>query len=29
MSLSKLQKLYPSAFDKCAIVFVPPLACEK
>ena len=29
MSLSKLQKLYPSAIDKCAVVFVPPLACEK
>jgi hypothetical protein len=29
MSLSKLQKLYPSAMDKCAMVFVPPLACEK
>jgi hypothetical protein len=29
MSLSKLQKLYPSAIDKCAMVFVPPLACEK
>ena len=34
MSLSKLQKLDPSAIDKYAIdkyamVFVPPLACEK
>jgi hypothetical protein len=29
MSLSKLQKLYPSAIDKCAMVFVPPLACGK
>jgi hypothetical protein len=29
MSLSKLQKLYPSAIDKCAMVFVPSLACEK
>jgi hypothetical protein len=29
MSLSKLQKLYPSAIDKCSMVFVPPLACEK
>jgi hypothetical protein len=29
MSLSKLQKLDPSAIDKCAMVFVPPLACEK
>jgi hypothetical protein len=29
MSLSKLQKLDPSAIDKCATVFVPPLACEK
>ncbi len=27
--LSKLQKLYPSAIDKCAMVFVPPLAVEK
>jgi hypothetical protein len=25
MSLSKLQKLDPSAIDKCAMVFVPPL----
>jgi hypothetical protein len=29
MSLSKLQKLDPSTIDKCAMVFVPPLACEK
>jgi hypothetical protein len=29
MSLSKLQKLYPSAIDKCAMVFFPPVACEK
>jgi hypothetical protein len=29
MSLSKLQKLYPSAIEKCAMVFFPPLACEK
>jgi hypothetical protein len=29
MSLSKLQKLYPSAIDKGAMVFVPPLACAK
>jgi hypothetical protein len=29
MSLSKLQKLDPSAIDKCAMNFVPPLACEK
>jgi hypothetical protein len=29
MSLSKLQKLDPSAIDECAMVFVPPLACEK
>jgi hypothetical protein len=31
MSLSKLQKLDPSAFDKCAMVLVLPftLACEK
>ncbi len=29
MSLSKLQKLYPSAIDKCAMAFIPPLACEK
>ncbi len=26
---SKLQKLYPSAIDKCAIFFVPPLTVEK
>jgi hypothetical protein len=29
MSLSKLQKLDPSAIDKCSMVFVPPLTCEK
>jgi hypothetical protein len=29
MSLSKLQKLDRSAIDKCAMVFVPPLAIEK
>ena len=29
MSISKLQKLDPSAIDKCAMVFVPPLAREK
>ncbi len=29
MRLSKLQKLDPSAIDKCAMVFVPPLASEK
>ncbi len=29
MRLSKLQKLDPSAIDKCAMVFVPPLAIEK
>jgi hypothetical protein len=29
MSLSKLQKLDPSAIDNCAMVFVLPLACEK
>jgi hypothetical protein len=29
MRLSKLKKLDPSAIDKCAMVFVPPLACEK
>jgi hypothetical protein len=29
MSLSKLQKLYPSAIDKWGMVFVTPLACEK
>jgi hypothetical protein len=29
MSLSQLQKLYPSSIGKCAMVFVPPLACEK
>jgi hypothetical protein len=29
MSLSKLQKLDPSAIDKCAMVFVPPLALIK
>jgi hypothetical protein len=29
MSLSELQTLYPSAIDKCAMVFVPPLAFEK
>jgi hypothetical protein len=29
MCLSKLQKLDPSAIDKCSMVFVPPLACEK
>jgi hypothetical protein len=29
MRLSKLQKLDPSAIDKCAMVFVPPLALEK
>jgi hypothetical protein len=29
MRLSKFQKLDPSAIDKCAIVFVPPLAIEK
>ncbi len=27
--LSKLQKLYPSAIDKCAMFFVPPLAVEQ
>ncbi len=29
MRLSKLQKLYLSASDKCAMVFVPSLAVEK
>ncbi len=29
MRLSKLQKLDPSAIDKCAMAFVPPLASEK
>ncbi len=29
MHLSKLQKLDPSATDKCAMVFVPSLASEK
>jgi hypothetical protein len=29
MRLSKLQKLDPSAIDKCAMVFVPPLTIEK
>jgi hypothetical protein len=29
MSLSQLQKLYISAIDKSAMVFVLPLACEK
>jgi hypothetical protein len=29
MPLSKLQKLDPSAIDKCAMVFVPPVAIEK
>jgi hypothetical protein len=29
MSLSKFQKLDPSAVDKGAMVFVPPLACKK
>jgi hypothetical protein len=29
MRLSKLQKLYLSAFDKCTMVFVPPLAVKK
>jgi len=29
MPLSKLQKLDPSAIDKCAMVFVSPLASEK
>ncbi len=29
MRLSKLQKLDPSAIDKCAVVFVQPLAIEK
>ncbi len=29
MRLSKLQKLDPSAIDKLAMVFVPPLAIEK
>jgi hypothetical protein len=29
MHLSKIQKPDPSAFDKCAMVFVSPLACEK
>jgi hypothetical protein len=29
MRLSKFQKLDPSAMDKCAMVFVPPLAIEK
>ena len=29
MSLSKLQKLDPKAIDKCAMVFVLPVAYEK
>jgi hypothetical protein len=29
MRLSKVQKLDPSTIDKCAMVFVPPLAIEK
>jgi hypothetical protein len=29
MRLSKLKKLYPSAIDKCAMVFIPPLAIGK
>ncbi len=29
MRLSKLQKLDPAAIDKCAVVFVPPLAIKK
>jgi hypothetical protein len=29
MRPSKLQKLGPSAIDKCAKVFVPPLVIEK
>ncbi len=29
MRLSKLQKLDPNAIDKCAVVFVPPLAIKK
>jgi hypothetical protein len=29
MRLSKLQKLDPYAIDKCAMVFVPPLAIKK
>ncbi len=29
MGLSKLWRLNPSAIDKCAMVFVPPLAIEK
>jgi hypothetical protein len=29
MRLSKLQKLDPTAIDKCAMVFVSPLASEK
>jgi hypothetical protein len=29
MRLSKLQKLDPSAIDKCAMVFVPPLTIKK
>ncbi len=29
MRLSMLQKLHPSAIDKYAMVFVPPLAVEK
>jgi hypothetical protein len=29
MRLSKLQKLHPSAIDKCAMVFVRSLAVEK
>jgi hypothetical protein len=29
MLLSKLQKFYPSAIDKSAMVFIPPLSVEK
>ncbi len=29
MRLFELQKLDPSAIDKCAMAFVPPLAIEK
>jgi hypothetical protein len=29
MPLSKLEKLDPSAIDKCAMVFVSPLTIEK